>query len=142
MFSKTTLLGTLVAFVIFNILGYVIFGVLMADTFQVDPMSRDWGMHIIGTFVFSYVMTLIYLKLQGQNGINSGLSFGFLVGLLFTVGEGLMLVSVGQMGLTDWTGYAIAGLVLYSLVGGSIGLAVSKLKGNKGRGNDEQDSIG
>lgn len=128
MFSKITLLSTLVAFVVFHILHYVIDGLLMADALSSDFMSRDWGMHIIGTLVFSYVMVLIYLKLQNQNGIKSGLLFGFLIGLLFAVGEGLMLVGMDQMGLTDWVEYAIKKLVLYTLFVGSIGLTANKLK--------------
>ncbi len=128
MYSKITLLSTLVAFVFFNILDYVALDVLMVDTLRSNSLNRDWSFHMIGTFVFSYVMTLIYLKLQYQFGIKSGLLFGFLIGLLFTMGEGLMLVSRVQMGLTDGIGYALTRLVLYSLIGGSIGLIASKLK--------------
>ncbi|MCY4217462.1 MAG: hypothetical protein OXC92_10855 [Flavobacteriaceae bacterium] len=128
MYSKITIISTLVAFVVFNVLAYIIYGWLMSDALPSDPMSRDWGMHIMATLVFSYVMTLIYLKLRGRLSIKSGLLFGFLIGLLFTVGEGLMLVSIGQMGLTDWVSYALTRLLLYSLVGGSIGLTAGKLK--------------
>ncbi|MCY4162343.1 MAG: hypothetical protein OXE77_10840 [Flavobacteriaceae bacterium] len=128
MYSKITLLSTIVAFVVFNILDYIIYGLLISDTLPSDPMTRDWSLHIIGTLVLSYVMTLIYLKLQNPLGVQSGLVFGFLIGLLFTVGQGLMLVGIGQMGLTEWVNDASIGIVLYCLVGGSIGFIASTLK--------------
>ncbi|MCY4561708.1 MAG: hypothetical protein OXC03_05270 [Flavobacteriaceae bacterium] len=127
MFSKTTLLSTLIALLVYNILFYLIYGLLIADFLPPDPASRDWTLHLIGTLVITYILTLIYLNLKKiNNDFLSGVVFGFKIGVIFTVGEGLIFTAIGTMSLTQWAVYALSGLVFYSLVGGSIGIT-SKL---------------
>lgn len=126
MFSKVTLLSTLIGAIVFNLLGYVIFAILLAERLQLGSTQNDWTLLIIASIIFAYVVSILYQKQNTEAGFKSGLGFGFWIGILFSGAEGLLMASSGAIDLTQWLYYLVGGLVFYSLLGGSIGWAVNK----------------
>ena len=127
MFSKSTLLATLIGFISLFLLGYVIYVVLAASFFEQHtniPMNEeDMNMAFIalGSLFQVFVMANLFRKLSdGRNGLHLGVWIGVFVGL------GINLMMYGSSAPLDLTGTlvdAVLNIVLYGITGTVIGWA-------------------
>ena len=134
MFTKSTLLATLFGCLVFNVLGWGIYGGFAADYFEsqmrittVEEMDPIWMS--VGSLLMSFALTNIYRQWSsGQFGFNNGFNFGLWVG--FFAGFGFGFFQLGAMHLMTQEGVlidAIITLPFYGLVGGCIGWTFKQL---------------
>lgn len=134
MLSKSTLLATLFGCIVFNVLGWGIYGGFAADYFEsqmqlavVDAMDPLWIS--IGTLLMSFALANIYRQLSpGRYSFNNGFNFGLWVG--FFAGFGFGFMQYGTMHLMSQEGVIIDSIIAlpyYGLVGGCIGWTFKQL---------------
>jgi hypothetical protein len=89
---KKVLIGTVVAFVILEVLDILIHGVILApvytatkDLWRPDMMDKMWIMHIVKILV-SFFFALIFSKGYEGKGVLEGVRYGLYVGVMLGVG--------------------------------------------------------
>lgn len=128
MFSKATLLGTFVGFIVYYFVAWVFYEFIAIQFFEAHtniPMNASIN-HlyiILGAPIQPYIIAAMYRKVYQSNyRIQSGFYFGSSFGLF--VGFGLGLLNYGTMQLMDLTATLVDGvwsILLYVLVGAAIG---------------------
>ena len=121
--------GTVIGGVAFFFLGWLVWGILLADvmTNLMDTsLNRPdtemvWWAIILSNLVFAQLLTLI-LKWSGANGALDGLKIGALVGLLYALTVDLGMYSMTTM-IKSVTGIVVDVLV-YTVVTAVIGLII------------------
>jgi uncharacterized membrane protein YagU involved in acid resistance len=88
---KRIIIASLAVFVSFQILDYIIHGVILMDTYEAmqnvwraDMESKMWIMMVTSLF-FSFLFTIIFAKGYENRGILEGARYGVLIGLLMNV---------------------------------------------------------
>ncbi len=88
---KRYLLASVAVFILFQITGYIIHGVLLMKTYESlpslwrpDMMSLMWAMYITSA-VYSLMFVYIYTKWRKTGGITEGLVFGIVIALFMNV---------------------------------------------------------
>lgn len=131
MFSKSTLLATLIGFFVHFMLGWLIYDYLAASFFEQHaniPMNEEdmnLGFIALGSLLQIFVVANLFRKLnagesRSPNGINLGIWIGVFVGL------GINLMMYGTSAPIDLTGTlvdAVLNLILYGVTGAVIGWA-------------------
>jgi len=138
MFSKATIVSTLVTSLYGYFGGWLIWGILVDPILTEHTSAGASGlmrampdmMHlVIGCIIVGFVISSIYRKWGSENySATSGLTFGIWVGLLLGFGEGM--VNFALMDMMDITGILIAGVtyvVFYAIMGLLAGLVYGKM---------------
>jgi hypothetical protein len=88
--NKKFWIAFIVVFIMWNVLDFLIHGVLLASTYMAedvmkvmrpDMMSKMWIFYVV-SFIQSFFLALIYSKWQKGKGIAEGVQFGVYSGLL------------------------------------------------------------
>jgi hypothetical protein len=123
-------LAAVVAWIVSVGLAVLVHGVLLADLYTAHaPLFRagsdmslglGFGAQLFGFFVFAYMYAKGY---EGTNGLQEGLRFGVLVGLLliaFSVAPSYVLLPVsGRLGVA-WAVDAVVEMAIYGIIVGLI----------------------
>ena len=97
---KRGILAVLAVFFTFQILDYLIHGVILMDSYAATPHlwrseqeMNYWLMSLFG-LVFSALFVILYARLAADKGTGKGLTYGLLMGLMmgFSMGFGSYLV--------------------------------------------------
>ena len=130
MFSKSTLLGTLVGFLFFYLIGWLFYDSLAADYFEAHRVNMMMGglnmfYLTLGSLIQAYVLSVIYGRwCDCDRSIRSGFCFGAWMGAFVGFGMGLMMY--GTMELMDLEATlvdAVWSVFYYGITCASIGWA-------------------
>lgn len=128
MFSKTTLLATVLGFVVFYLSAWFFYDMLAVNFFTahnnvpmadaIDPLMISLGA-LIQSFIMANGYRLLYTdRYSVKTGFQLGTGFGLFVGF------GMGLLQYGTMQLMDISGTLVDGIwniVMYGLIGATIG---------------------
>ena len=130
--TKKFLTGTLVGGIAYFVLGFLFYGLLLADFFEANSGSASgvmraedemvWWALILGNLIFAAFITYIFLKWAHISTFKSGLLGGATIGLL--LGLGYNLIYYGTSNMMTLTGAlvdVVVGTVMTALLGGVIG---------------------
>ena len=125
-------MAALAAWVLYMCMGYLVHGVLLSDLYRqytglMRPEAQaqtilpiNFGVVLVGFFAFAYAYAKGY---EGGNGLQEGLRFGVLVGIMLctfgTIWE-YMVWPVGRRLLAAWLIDYIVEFALYGIVVGLI----------------------
>ena len=136
MTTQKLLVGTIVGWVVLFFLGYLIFGILLADFFRanagtatgVEKMPLNLVAIGIGQLASAGALTLI-LSWVGVGGIAQGAMMAGAVGLLFFLGVDLTMFGTSNTStLTVALVDPVVAGILYAIAGG----AITAVAGKKG----------
>jgi len=127
MFTKSTLLGTLIGGIVLNLLGWVFYDSIAASFFeehalinmneQMDPIYIT-----LGSMIIAFAISNLYIKHTLNYGISSGFCFGVWIGILFGFGMGLVMYGTNPwVDLTATLVDCLWALVYYGVTGAAIG---------------------
>lgn len=124
--------AALAAWVLYMVMGYLVHGLLLSDLYRqytglMRPQAQqqtilpiNFGVVLVGFFAFAYAYAKGY---EGGNGLQEGLRFGVLVGIMLctfgTIWE-YMVWPVGRRLLAAWLIDYIVEFALYGIVVGLI----------------------
>jgi len=115
MFSKSTLVGTLVGFVYLFFSGWFFYDYIAADFFSQHQLNStvniapDMNYITFGVLVQAYVISLIYSRWgRGDYRAISGFRMGALMGVF--VGLGMNMISLGTLALIDFEAAVVDGV--------------------------------
>ena len=128
MFSKSTLFGTLIGFIVFNIIGWIFYDSLAADYFESHRINMIMGdldilYMTLGSLIQAYALSVLYGRwCSATPSLNSGFNFGTWVDVF--AGFGMNLMMYGTMQLMDIEATlvdAVWSVFFYGILGASIG---------------------
>jgi hypothetical protein len=135
--AKKRIMATLAGFVVFFMLGWLLYGMLLMDFFAANSgtatgvMRGDtemvWWALIVGNLLQSYLLVYIFSKWNSVNSFVSGLQAGVTIGLI--LGFGFDLTMYGTSNLMNLTSTLVDPLVIAAmmgLTGGVIGMVLGK----------------
>ncbi len=137
MFTKATLLGTLVGGIVMNLLGWVFYEYAAASFFEAHTLTAmdahmDPVYITIGALIIAFAMSNIYKRYTSHYGVGSGFKFGVWIGVLFGFGMGLVMYGTAQwMDITATIVDNLWALLYYGITGASIGWVFSKTHSSK-----------
>jgi hypothetical protein len=89
--NKKVWLGFIVVFITFEILEYIVYGLILGSAFtsltvwRPDMSSKLWIMHVVLVFS-SFFFTFIFSKGYENKGIMEGVRYGFYIGVWMSLG--------------------------------------------------------
>jgi hypothetical protein len=135
--AKKRIMATLAGFVVFFMLGWLLYGMLLMDFFAANAGSATgvmrsdaemvWWALIVGNILQSYLLVYIFSKWGSINSFASGLQAGATIGLI--LGLGVDLTMYGTSNLSNLTATLVDPLVIAAmmgLTGGVIGIVLGK----------------
>jgi hypothetical protein len=134
--TKRILLGGLAGGVTFFLLGYVIFGLLLADYAAANinqcamksMEEMGWGTLILSNLAFGFILSFVF-NWSNTRGSMAGAKVGGIMGLLITIGIDLSMYS-----MSDWFlnfGVVIVEIVVYAVMMAIGGIVVALVMGMK-----------
>jgi hypothetical protein len=134
--NKNTVIGTVVGAIALQVLGFVIFAMLLADFFEVNSGSASgvarevqviWA-QLVGAVLYAAAITLA-IQAKGSAAVMDGLKAGAIVGLLIWGTADFTLYSLQNVNnLTATIVDTLLEVVRGGIVGALIALTMSKLK--------------
>jgi hypothetical protein len=131
---KKVLIGTVVVFVIIEVLDFIIHGIVLAPAYAAtqniwrpDMMDKMWIMYI-ATLVVSYFFTLIFSKGYEGKGAVEGVRFGLYIGVMLGVGMAFgtyAMIAIPFSLALQWFLYSI---IEYIIAGIGVALFFGKKK--------------
>jgi len=135
---KKLLLGTLAGGIVYFLLGYLVYGMLMADFFAgysssgaIALMKSEEEMKFyplaLGNFAHAALLAYIFLKWANIKSFGEGIMGGAVIGLLMTAGYDLVMYDTMKMmsivGIgVDIIVYTIMTAIVGGVVGGVLGM--------------------
>jgi len=128
--------GTLIGGIVFFLLGWLVYGILLADFMasnynQCPNRSMEemiWWSMILSNLIYAYLLTLI-LKWSGAKGLIDGVKTGALVGLLFAAAIDFSIYSMTTM--FNSIGTLIIDVIVSTVITAIIGIAIVLLWGKE-----------
>ena len=130
--TKKFLTGTLVGGIAYFFLGYLIYGMALADFMathagtatgvQKSMEEMVWWALIVSNLSWAALMTYIFLKWANISSFGGGASAAAIIGFLMTLGMDLLMFATSNV--IDMTGMiadVAAATVMHAVVGGAIG---------------------
>ena len=134
MFSKSNLLATLAGAIVMFFLGYLIWGITMADFLEQHSIVNiikdqpNMGMIALGNIVGAFILSTIYSKwARGHHSLGQGFQFGAWIGAFAGIAIGLIWYATANF--MDLTGHLVSGIldiIYYGIVGAVIALVYQK----------------
>jgi len=88
---KRFIIASIAVYLVFQVLDFIIHGVILADTYKElanvwrpDMMSLMWIFYIAG-LLFAFLFVYIFIKGYEGKGILEGVRYGIIIGLLMNV---------------------------------------------------------
>lgn len=135
--AKKRIMATLAGFVVFFMLGWLVYGMLMMDFFAANAGSATgvmrsdtemvWWALVVGNILQSYLLVYIFSKWNSVNSFGSGLQAGATIGLI--LGFGFDLTMYGTSNMMNLTATLVDPLVIAAMMGitgGVIGMVIGK----------------
>ncbi len=135
MSAKTRITATLVGFVVYFILGWLLYGALLMDFFQGQSTTSVmrpedgmiWWALILGNLFVSYLLVYILGNWAGVKTFAGGLKAGATIGLLLSLGMNLTMYGTSDMmTLTGTLVDPLVGAVMFGVTGGVIGVMLGR----------------
>ncbi|ETN93816.1 hypothetical protein SAMN04487906_0102 [Zhouia amylolytica] len=134
MFSKSNLLATIIATIVFFFLGYAVWGIALSSYFEAHATNNvmkampNMGTLVFSNLIMSFAMSTIYGKwATGKYSAASGFSFGAWIGIFVGFGLGFLWYSTSDlMDLTGTIVEAILDIFFYGIIGLVIGIVYQK----------------
>jgi magnesium-transporting ATPase (P-type) len=135
--AKERIMATLVGFVVFFLLGWVVYGMLMMDfyasnagtalnVYRPDDKMIWWAL-ILGNICQVYLLVYVFGKWAKISSFTAGLKAGAILGLIFGLAINLnMYATTNIMNLNSALIDAVVSMIMMGITGGVIG---SMLKG-------------
>jgi hypothetical protein len=128
--------GTLIGGVVFFLLGWLVYGILLADFMMSNynqcpnrPMEEMiWWAMLLSNLIYAFFLTLI-LKWSGAKGLIDGLKTGALVGFLFAATIDLSFYSMTTM--FNSFGALLVDLIVSTFMATIIGVVIVLLWGKE-----------
>jgi hypothetical protein len=128
--------GTLIGGIIYFLLGWLVYGMLLADLMATNSnqcanrpeAEMIWWSMILSNLIYAYFLTMI-LKWTGAKSLIDGLKTGALVGLLFAATIDFSLYAMTTM--FNNLGAVIVDLVISTVLTAIIGIAIVLLWGKE-----------
>jgi hypothetical protein len=135
--AKKRILATLAGFVVFFLMGWIIYGMLLMDFMGANTGSATgvmrsdtemvWWALIAGNLLQAYLLVYIFGKWANITTFGGGLQAGATIGLIFGLGFDLsMYGTTNIMNLTATLVDPIATAVIMGISGGVIGVVLGK----------------
>lgn len=132
MTATKRILATLVGFVTYFLLGWLIFGLLLMD-FYADQTTEAakavwrpegemiWWALLVSNLFMAYLLVYIFSKWESVRTFSSGLMAGMTIAIIIGIAiDAMFYASYDMMGLTGYAVDIIANAVLVGLTGGVI----------------------
>ncbi|MEK9612577.1 MAG: hypothetical protein VW080_01475 [Flavobacteriaceae bacterium] len=134
MFRKTTFISTFIGTVVYYLIGHFFYAHLAIHFFHKHILieankSFNAFFIILGGFVISYVMSVIYQRWTSKYGFSSGFIFGMWMGFFIGYGAGFVFYG-GYAMILDLKAQlvdSVWNVLFLGLVGGVIGAVIKKL---------------
>ena len=128
--AKKRIMATLAGFVVFFMLGWILYGMLLMDFFTANSGSATgvarsdsemvWWALILGNVLQAYFLVYVYGKIGNINTFSSGLQTGVILGLI--LGYGVDLTIYATTNMSNLTATLVDPLVLAVMMGASGGV--------------------
>ena len=136
---KKFLIGTLVGGIAFFFLGYLIYGLALANFFSqhtvaaaaaMKPKSEIiWWALILGNLASAALLTYVFLRIGNISTFGSGAKTGATIGLFFALSVDLVRYATeNSFDCTAMFADVLVGIVMFALAGGIIGMVIGKAK--------------
>jgi hypothetical protein len=140
--TKKFFLGTLAGGIAFFFLGYLIYGVVLAGFFSRNTIAPPgsmkqmseliWWALILGNLASGALLSYIFLKLGNIGSFGSGAGTGAAIGFFVTLSMDLIRYATeNSFGRKAMLVDVLAGIVMYAIAGGLIGVVIGKGKTTK-----------
>jgi hypothetical protein len=135
--AKKRILATLAGFVVFFMLGWLLYGMLLMDFFTTNAGSATgvqksedemvWWALIVGNVLQSYLLVYIFGKWANITTFAEGLKGGAMIGLILGYAYDLIMYSTANiMNLTAALVDPLIAALMMSLAGGVIGWVLGR----------------
>ncbi len=135
--AKKRIMATLAGFVVFFLLGWLLYGMLLMDFFMSNSGSATgvmrsdtemvWWSLALGNLLQAYLLVYIFSKWANITTFGAGLQAGAVIGLI--LGYGYDLTMYGTSNISNLTSTLVDPLVvavMMGLTGGVIGMVLGK----------------
>ncbi len=135
--AKKRIMATLAGFVVFFLLGWLLYGMLLMDFFMSNSGSATgvmrsdtemvWWALALGNLLQAYLLVYIFGKWANITTFGAGLQAGAVIGLI--LGYGYDLTMYGTSNISNLTSTLVDPLVvavMMGLTGGVIGMVLGK----------------
>ena len=131
--NSKMLIGGIIGGVIFFLLGFLIYGILMADSMTGAPCMREHDAVMllwigIGNLFSGFLLAYIFSKWASISTFGGGAMAGAVIGLLANLGSGFLMYGTTTM-IADIGGVlmeAVIGAVMWGIAGGAVGWWLGK----------------
>ncbi len=135
--ASTRMMATLVGFVVFFLLGWLLYGMLLMDFFSSNAgsaigVSRSesemvWWALIGGNVLQAYFLVYVFDKMNNVKSFMAGLKAGAVIGLILGLGFNLtMYGTTNMMNLTGTLVDPLVSMVMMGITGGAIGMVMGR----------------
>lgn len=135
--ASTRMMATLVGFVVFFLLGWLLYGMLLMDFFSSNAgsaigVSRSesemvWWALIGGNVLQAYFLVYVFDKMNNVKSFMAGLKAGAVIGLILGLGFNLtMYGTTNMMNLTGTLVDPLVSMAMMGITGGAIGMVMGR----------------
>jgi len=137
MSSKKFLAGGIAGGIAYFLLGYLVFGVLLADFMKTHSNSTAgvyrtmedmiWWSMVVGNLAFGFLLSYVIGK-AGAHSVSGGFKTGLITGLLYSITSNCIMYALAN--LVDTTGLVVdiaTSAILGGVLGAIIGWVQSKV---------------
>lgn len=135
--ASTRMMATLVGFVVFFLLGWLLYGMLLMDFFSSNAgsaigVSRSesemvWWALIVGNVLQAYFLVYVFDKMNNVKSFMAGLKAGAVIGLILGLGFNLtMYGTTNMMNLTGTLVDPLVSMAMMGITGGAIGMVMGR----------------
>ena len=134
---KRFVVAVIVVFISFQILDFVIHGIILAPTYanlkslwRLDMMSKMWIMYVT-SFILSFLFVYIFTKGYEGRGLGEGIRYGLLIGLLINAVGAFNQYTVYPVPFTLALQWFIYGMIEFVICGIIAALIYKPKKGDQ-----------
>ena len=143
---KRGILAVLAVFFTFQILDYLIHGVILTDSYAAtshlwrSEQEMNYPLIALVTLIFSVLFVILYARLAADKGIGEGLTYGLLMGLMMGISMGFGSYLVMPITCTiAWTWF-LGTVVEMTVAGLWLGLIVRECKEEPAKEEPQEES--
>ena len=126
--NSKMLIGGVIGGVVIFLLGFLIYGILMADSMTGAPCMRDHDAVLLlwialGNLFTGFLISYIYSKWASISTFGGGAMAGAILGLLGNLGSGCLMYGTTTMisGPSGILMEAVIGAIMWGIAGGAVG---------------------
>jgi hypothetical protein len=125
MYNKTFWIGFIVVYIVWQVIGFVVHGVLLADTYKAmwavfraesEMNSMTWMM-FVSSALYLLLFCYIFTKGYESKGVGEGIRFGLLMGLFMSIPMALDQYVVYPISANLAVIWFVSGVVSFMIAG-------------------------